>query len=73
MNNQIVELVFWIIGHHEKKDNFKTVLDARHINSNPDQPSESLPLDPLATQLSRECKKTVIGFMYAYGHASLED
>ena len=41
---------FFII---RKNDSIKIALDARHLNSNTDQFSESCPLEPFATQLAR--------------------
>ena len=50
-------------------------MDARHLNSNTDQSSESWPLEPLATELARSNKKfkAAIDLMYAYAHATLDD
>ena len=50
-------------------------MDARHLNSNTDQSSESWPLEPLATQLARANKKykSAIDLMYAYAHATLDE
>ena len=59
----------------KKNDSIKIVLDARHLNSNTDQSSESWPLEPLATQLARADKKykSAIDLMYAYAHATLDE
>ena len=59
----------------KKSDSIKTVLDARHLNTNIDQSSESCPLELLATQLPGENKKykSAIDLMYAYAHATLLD
>ena len=56
-------------------DTIKVVLDARHINSNTEQPFESWPIDPLAPQLARANKKfkAAIDLMYAYAHAPLDE
>ena len=40
----------------KKNDTIKNVLDARHLNSNTDQSSESWPLEPPATQLAQADK-----------------
>ena len=44
----------------KQNDSFEIVLDAKNPNSNTDQPSESVPLEFLATQLVRANKKTEI-------------
>ena len=53
-----------------KGDAIKVVLDARHLNSNPDQEFESWPIEPLAPQLARANKKykSTINLMCAYAH-----
>ena len=59
----------------KKKNSIKIVLDARHLNSNTDQSTESWPLEPLARQLARANKnyKSAIDLMYAYARATLDD
>ena len=52
------------------------MLDARHLNSNTGQLSESRPLDPLATRLARannKSKAAINLLYYAYTHATLDD
>ena len=51
------------------------MLDARHLNSNTNQSSESRPLEILATQpvgVSRKYK-SAIDLLYAYPYATLHD
>ena len=50
-----------------KGDTIKGVLDARHLNSNTEQPDGSWPIEPLAPQLARANKKykSAIDLMYA--------
>ena len=52
----------------KKKDSFKIVLDAKNPNSNTDQSSESVPLEPLTIQLLRAKKKhkSAKGLVCAY-------
>ena len=56
-------------------DSIKCVLDARHLNSNPEQSDESWPIEPLAPQLARAYKKykSAIDLMYAYAHTPLDE
>ena len=58
-----------------KGDTIKCVLDARHLNSNTEQPDESWPIEPLAPQLARANKKykSAIDLMYAYAHTPLDE
>ena len=58
-----------------KGDTIKCVLDARHLNSNTEQPDESLPIESLAPQLARANKKykSAIDLMYAYAHTPLDE
>ena len=53
----------------------KVVLDARHLNSNTNQPFESCPIEPLAPQLARANKKykSAVDLLYAYAHAPLDE
>ena len=50
-------------------------MDARHLNSNTDQSSESWPIEPLAPKLARANKKfkAAIDLIYAYAHAPLDE
>ena len=75
MKIQIMELFPESTDHHKKNDSNKIVLDARHLNSNTDQSSESWPPKPLATQLATANKKykSAIDLMFAYAHATLDD
>ena len=56
-------------------DTTKVVLDARHLNSNTDQPFGSSPIEPLAPQLARANKKYKSAFdlMYADAHVPLDE
>ena len=58
-----------------KGDSIKGVLDARHSNSNKEQPDESWPIEPLAPQLARANKiyKCAIDLMFAYAHTHLDE
>ena len=58
-----------------KGDTIKSVLDARHLNSNTEQSDESWPIEPLAPQLARANKKykAAIDLMYAYAHTPLDE
>ena len=58
-----------------KGDTMKSVLDARHLNFNTEQPDESWPIEPLAPQLARANKKykCAIDLMYAYTHTPLDE
>ena len=49
-----------------KGDSIKCVLDARHLNSNTEQPDEFWQIEPLAPQLARTNKKykCAIDLMY---------
>ena len=51
------------------------MLDARHVNSNTDQSSQSWPLQPLGSQIVRPNKKfkSANDLMYVCGHATLDD
>ena len=55
-----------------KGDTIKSVLDARHLNSNTEQSDESWPIEPLASQLAR-ANKSAIDLMYAFAHTPLEE
>ena len=65
------------IRYHQKNDSIKNVLDARRLNSNIDQSSESWPMEPIgqdsddwSTQPAMAFKKqkSATGLMYAYTH-----
>ena len=59
----------------KKNDSLKIVLDARHINSNADQSSESWPLELLAALLAwaNNKYKAATDLMYANAHATLDN
>ena len=59
--------------HYEKKNSpIKIVLDASHLNSNTDHPSQSWLPEPLATQLANKKFNSAIHLMYAYAYATLD-
>ena len=60
---------------HEEYEFIKIVLDARHANSNTDQPSESWLVESFAAQFAgaKINFKAAFDFMYEYAHATLLD
>ena len=58
----------------KRNDSIRTVLDARHLNSNTDQLSKSWPPEFIAIQVNEDKNLlSAIDLMYAHAHATFDD